>query len=102
MSYRVGEKFNQWSDKDPPLDQTLDNATLYWFTSSFPRSIYGYRQFFAPQPQFFHNDPNYHIKKPMGYSCFPEELAPLPVSLVKKVHHHNNLLAACIGLILAY
>jgi len=82
---RVGEKFNQWSDKNPPLSQILDDVTLYWFTSSFPRAIFGYRQFFAPVPQFFHSDPKYYIKKPFGYSLFPEELAPVPVSLVKKV-----------------
>lgn len=84
---RVAEKFEQWSDTNPPLDQILDDVTLYWFTQSFPRAIYGYRQFFAPEPQFFHNDPAYFIKKPFGYSLFPEELAPTPVSVVKKVSH---------------
>ena len=77
----------QWSDTNPPLDQILDDVTLYWFTESFPRAIYGYRQFFAPTPQFFHNDEAYYCKKPLGYSLFPEELAPIPVSIVAKVCH---------------
>ncbi|KAK5174282.1 uncharacterized protein LTR77_001362 [Saxophila tyrrhenica] len=80
----IGEKFEQWTDKNPPLEKILDDVTLYWFTKSLPRCIYSYRQFFGQEPQFFHNDPKYYIKKPLGYSLFPEELAPVPVSLVKK------------------
>ncbi|KAK3713535.1 hypothetical protein LTR37_008493 [Vermiconidia calcicola] len=80
----IGEKFIQWTDTNPPLDEILDSVTLYWFTKSFPRAIYGYRQFFSPTPQFFHNDPEYYCKKPLGYSWHPEELAPTPVPLVAK------------------
>jgi microsomal epoxide hydrolase len=60
-------------------------VTLYWFTESFPRAIYGYRQFFDNPPQFFHNDKQYYGNKPMGYVHHPEELAPVPKSLVAKV-----------------
>ncbi|CAK1357041.1 unnamed protein product [Cercospora beticola] len=74
----IGEKFQQWTDVTPPIDEILDGATLYWFTESFPRAIYPYRQFFGAQPTFFHNDPEYYIKKPLGYSWHPEELAPVP------------------------
>lgn len=80
----IGEKFQQWSDTDPPLDEILDSVTLYWFTDSFPRAIYPYRQFFGPKPTFFHNDPRLFIKKPMGYSYFPEELAPIPKAWMEK------------------
>ena len=82
---RIGEKFIQWTDKTPPLDDILDSVTLYWFTESFPRAIYGYRQFFDNPPQFFHNDKQYYGNKPMGYVHHPEELAPVPKSLVAKV-----------------
>jgi hypothetical protein len=51
VSCRVGEKFIQWTDKTPPIDDILDSVTLYWFTESFPRAIYGYRQFFDNPPQ---------------------------------------------------
>jgi microsomal epoxide hydrolase len=79
---RIGEKFQQWTDQDPPLDEMLDSVTCYWFTQSFPRAIYPYRQFFGPKPTFFHNDPNYYMKKPFGYSWHPMELAPIPVDWV--------------------
>jgi microsomal epoxide hydrolase len=82
---RIGEKFLQWSDKSPPDDEILDSITLWWLTQSFPRAIYPYRQFFGAKPTFFHNDENFHIKKPFGYSWHPQELAPVPVALVKKV-----------------
>lgn len=82
---RVGEKFLQWSDQSPPDDEILDSVTLWWLTQSFPRSIYPYRQFFGAKPTFFHNDDAFYIKKPMGYSWHPQELAPTPVSLVAKV-----------------
>ena len=89
--HRVGEKFIQWTDKTPPLDDILDSVSLYWFTESFPRAIYGYRQFFDNPPQFFHNDKKYHGDKPMGYVFHPEELAPVPVSVVAKVRLKSNL-----------
>lgn len=79
----IGEKFQQWTDETPPIDEILDGATLYWFTESFPRAIYPYRQFFGPEPTFFHNDPAYYIKKPLGYSWHPEELAPVPKKWVE-------------------
>ncbi|KAK0353752.1 hypothetical protein LTS02_007981 [Friedmanniomyces endolithicus] len=80
----VGEKFLQWSDESPPLDEILDSVTLYWFTDSFPRAIYPYRQFFGPKPTFFHPDAQWYIKKPMGYSWHPKELAPVPKAWVAK------------------
>ena len=67
--------------------------TLYWLTQSFPRAIYPYAQFHGrpasdrskdnPQVPNPHSDPKYYIKKPFGYSWFPYELAPIPVSWVK-------------------
>lgn len=81
---RIGEKFQSWSDTDPTIDEVLDDVTLYWFTDSFPRSIFPYRQFFGATPTLFHNEPKYKIDKPMGYSYFPMELAPIPKSWVEK------------------
>lgn len=40
---RIGEKFIEWSDETPSLDEILDDITLYWFTETFPRCIYAYR-----------------------------------------------------------
>lgn len=75
----IGEKFLSWSDTTPPLDTILTNISLYWFTHSFPRSIYPYRQLFgaarnAPAP----------IPKPFGFSWFPKEIFPGIESEVKK------------------
>lgn len=80
----VGEKFLQWSDVNPSIDAVLDGVTLYWFTQSFPRAIYPYRQFFGPNPTFFHDDEKLFIQKPLGYTWHPEELAPVPRSWVEK------------------
>lgn len=80
----IGEKFQQWTDTTPAIDQILDGATLYWFTQSFPRAIYPYRQFFGANPNFFHNDPKWNITKPLGYSWHPEELAPVPRKWVEQ------------------
>lgn len=43
----IGEKFLEWSDEDPVIDDILTNVSLYWFTGGFPRSIYPYRQLFG-------------------------------------------------------
>ncbi|KAK5708553.1 hypothetical protein LTR17_020586 [Elasticomyces elasticus] len=80
----IGEKFLQWSDISPPLNEILDSVSLYWFTDSFPRAIYPYRQFFGSKATFFHPDAEWHIKKPMGYSWHPKELAPVPKDWVAK------------------
>lgn len=45
---RIGEKFLVWSDEDPSIDTILDDITLYWLTSTFPRSIYTYREVSRP------------------------------------------------------
>ncbi|KAK5712550.1 hypothetical protein LTR17_017931 [Elasticomyces elasticus] len=81
---RIGEKFLQWSDTSPPLNEILDSISLYWFTDSFPRAIYPYRQCFGPEPSFFHPDAEWHIKKPMGYSWHLKELTPVPKDWVAK------------------
>ena len=86
---RIGEKFQQWSDTTPPLDDILDSVMLYWFTDSFPRSIFPYRQIFGSKPTAFHNDPTYYINKPLGYSWHPQELLPTPTSLVAEVRFRD-------------
>lgn len=74
---------------DPPLDQILDSVTLYWFTQSFPRSIYPYRgQFVRGERDLISPSSKHHLTKPIGYSWFPLELMPIPVSWVR---HTGNL-----------
>ncbi|KAL6707522.1 hypothetical protein ACN47E_004092 [Coniothyrium glycines] len=66
----IGEKFLAWSDPSttPSLDTMLADITLYWLTACFPTSIYTYRE---PKETL-------HVGKPVGYSYFPFELAPVP------------------------
>lgn len=40
---QIGEKFLDWSDEDPSLDEILTSVTLYHLTDSFATSIYTYR-----------------------------------------------------------
>jgi len=40
---RVGEKYLEWSDENPSIDVILEAVSLYWFTDTFPSSIYSYR-----------------------------------------------------------
>ncbi|KAF4632914.1 hypothetical protein G7Y89_g5203 [Cudoniella acicularis] len=75
----IGEKILEWSDTDPPLNHVLDAATLYWFTESFPRSIYPYRNNGSP-PSNLHGSKEYFLEVPFGYSYFPKEFAPTPVA----------------------
>lgn len=42
--YRIGEKFLEWTDETPPLNDILASISLYWLTDTFPRSIYPYRE----------------------------------------------------------
>jgi microsomal epoxide hydrolase len=66
----IGEKFLAWSDPTttPSLHTIISDITLYWLTGCFPTSIYTYRE----MKQLL------YVDKPMGYSYFPHELAPVP------------------------
>ncbi|KAF2093297.1 alpha/beta-hydrolase [Rhizodiscina lignyota] len=94
----VAEKFLLWSDVNPSTSEILQSVSLYFLTSTISTSIYTYRQA-TPPPDFFplpknsgaiaykpksHDWPQWFIDKPMGYSWFPKELAPMPVAWVGK------------------
>ncbi|RGP74481.1 microsomal epoxide hydrolase [Fusarium longipes] len=79
----IGEKFRDWTDEDPTIDEILTSVSLYWLTDTFPTSIYPYRQQFNPREGGAHNSPDSKITKPLGYSWFPQELAPIPKSWVE-------------------
>ncbi|KAM0250772.1 hypothetical protein ACHAP5_001989 [Fusarium lateritium] len=74
----IGEKFRDWTHEDPSLQEILTSVSLYWLTDTFPTAIYPYRQAFAPSNVGAHENPDYKITKPLGYSWFPYELAPIP------------------------
>ncbi|KIW04382.1 uncharacterized protein PV09_04666 [Verruconis gallopava] len=76
----IGEKFLEWPENHVSVDEVLTGVTLYWFTDSFPRCSYTYRDTFLVKPPFSQpfND------KPFGYSWFMHELAPRPKKVVEK------------------
>ncbi|KAF2225936.1 Alpha/Beta hydrolase protein [Elsinoe ampelina] len=77
----IGEKFLEWSDEDPPLDQILESISLYWLTDTFPRCIYPYRSLYGPDRQAIREKLTPKgDKTPMGYSYFPKELVAMPVA----------------------
>lgn len=79
----IGEKFRDWTDIEPPIDETLTSVSLYWLTDTYPTSIYAYRHMpvFGGPP----GKPMPYITKPMSYSWLPKEVAPKPVAWVSSV-----------------
>lgn len=41
---RIGEKFLEWVDDPLPAEAILESVSLYWFTETFPRGIFFYRE----------------------------------------------------------
>ena len=82
----IGEKYIEWSDTTPSTQDILDSVMLYWVTETFPRSIYPYIDYFGRGNDsiVFHSHPDYYCQKPIGYSYFPFELAPVPLAWAKK------------------
>jgi microsomal epoxide hydrolase len=95
----IGEKFQDWTDTTPSLDQILEAITLYWLTNTFPRAVYPYRGELVksasrsdgdddyrhvfkkgPERYMLHSDPQLFCHKPFGYSWNPREIAPIPRS----------------------
>ncbi|WPG99507.1 alpha/beta-hydrolase [Acrodontium crateriforme] len=75
----IGEKFLEWSDEDPSVDEILQSVSLYWLTDTFPRCIYPYRGIAdgsRPPPPF--------IEKASGYSFFPKEIVPRARSVAEQ------------------
>ncbi|CAN9340550.1 unnamed protein product [Alternaria alternata] len=93
----IGEKFLEWTDEDPSLNTILTDISLYWFTESFARSIYPYRELFGAGAKDFKQN-----NKPVGFSFFPYELAPGIKSIIEKEvnlvfykqHEHGGHFAA--------
>jgi len=86
----IGEKFLEWTDEDPSVEEILTSVSLYYLTDTFPRCIYPYRgQGSSPdeRPRRANisawastRPPAPFLNKPLGYSFFPKELFPVPGS----------------------
>ncbi|EXJ82861.1 hypothetical protein A1O3_06676 [Capronia epimyces CBS 606.96] len=76
----IGEKYLSWSDQTPSLSVILDAASVYWFTKTIARCIYPYRDTLQV---LYHDLPEYFVPKPLGFSFFPYEILPAPISWVR-------------------
>jgi len=100
----IGEKFLEWTDDDPSVEEILTSVSLYYLTDTFPRCIYPYRgQGSSPdeRPRRANisawastRPPPPFLNKPLGYSFFPKELFPVPGSwagtLANLVHYKRH------------
>ncbi|KAM0790792.1 hypothetical protein ACM66B_004640 [Microbotryomycetes sp. NB124-2] len=68
----IAEKFLAWSDDDLSLDEILMSVSLYWFSNCIASSWPTYRFNTAGDL------PGNYVKKPLGFSVFPWELAGYP------------------------
>ncbi|KAJ1324762.1 microsomal epoxide hydrolase [Microdochium nivale] len=77
----MGEKYVEWADSRHPLslECILECVGLYWFTSTFPRSIYPYRGMVTGAGW---KDVSKDI--PFGYSYFSRELGFIPKAWAEK------------------
>ncbi|KAF5707164.1 epoxide hydrolase [Fusarium mundagurra] len=71
----IGDRFLDWTDDDLPLDAVLESVSLYWLTQCISTSLWPYRQLFTPGNIGAHENPVWHIDKPLGMSWFPKEIA---------------------------
>ncbi|KIX94634.1 uncharacterized protein Z520_09680 [Fonsecaea multimorphosa CBS 102226] len=98
---RIGEKYLTWTDDPLPLNTILESVSLYWLSKRAHSSLWSYRHTYGPNP-IPHDDPRHHIKVPMGYSYYPMELIPIPISWVattgnlvwSKIHKKGGHFAA--------
>ncbi|GME49652.1 Alpha beta hydrolase fold protein [Neofusicoccum parvum] len=78
----IGEKMVEWSDpaSTPSLDTILTNVSIYWFTGTYPTSIWCYRALLGgPRATGGHLNGG----KPKAFSWFPNEIAPPPKEIVR-------------------
>jgi pimeloyl-ACP methyl ester carboxylesterase len=68
-------------------DNVLDNVTLYWVTGSGASTSRLYWETNKAAGASF-KDPPPHVKLPVGYTVFPDELFQPPRHWVKHAYHH--------------
>ena len=79
----VGEKFLEWTDEDPDLNAILADVALYWLSDCASTCLWPYRQLFTPGAVGAHENPEWYIHKPLGFSWFPREIAPVPQAWIE-------------------
>jgi microsomal epoxide hydrolase len=82
-THRIGEKMTIWSDNPPSLEDILTNVSLYWFTGSYPTSIWVYRGSLVDNsPDNIYTGSVARMKKPLGASWFPKDVSVPPKSWI--------------------
>ncbi|KAI0856214.1 Alpha/Beta hydrolase protein [Xylaria cubensis] len=89
----IGEKLLEWTDPRHQfsLDTILGMVTFYWFTETFPRSLYHatlVKNIFAGKPH-----PT-SMEKPLGYSLFAYDLCVLPKPWAEQIYPNLTLFKA--------
>jgi hypothetical protein len=72
IPFRIAEIVLDNCDEPLPIGVVLRMVALYWFTETFPRSLYPYRSLVTGEMM-----PMSKVK-PLGYSHFPEEVVFVP------------------------
>ncbi|KAI1872909.1 uncharacterized protein JN550_003783 [Neoarthrinium moseri] len=91
----IGEKYLEWADHRQPLslETILAMISFYWFTKSYSKSVWPYRELgnSVPQPGASFDQETVDLKahndatrKPLGYSAFPKEILVIPQSWAQK------------------
>jgi len=79
----IGEKYIEWADSREPisLECILDCVGLYWFTSTYPKTLYPYRGIFTQKGWN-----NMSKETLLGYSYFSRELIFVPKAWMEKAY----------------
>ncbi|KAK4056749.1 hypothetical protein OIO90_002301 [Microbotryomycetes sp. JL221] len=75
----LGEKFRDWTDETPPIDEILSIVTAWFILETYPTSIWAYSELPTGVGGWSRN-PDYFIQKPMGFSSFEHEISSAPQS----------------------
>ncbi|KAB2579075.1 Alpha/beta hydrolase fold-1 [Lasiodiplodia theobromae] len=87
----IGEKMLEWSDPAhvPSLDTILTNVAIYWFTGTFPTSIWCYRPLLSGTAEA--TGEAITNGKPKGFSWFPHEIAALSKDFIRTDKHLTHI-----------
>ncbi|GAA5856674.1 hypothetical protein JCM5353_002268 [Sporobolomyces roseus] len=78
----LAEKYRDWTDETPSIDEILAICTIWWLKDSFPSSIYAYHELLLTGVSSIHNDSKNYLKKPFGYSAYKSEISCTPEAWV--------------------
>jgi hypothetical protein len=85
---RIGEKLIEWPDQryPLPLETILTLVGFYWYTDTFPRSLYPYRALAASASSGGYFSVPTSKEKPFGYSVFPAENILVPEAWAEQIY----------------